>query len=99
MNNNRPLFEERYAQGHEHLLNYVIYRSTTGPGEDEVLQHKLFGATETAHITLHANGVVNLRDKRGTAYLKTIVMSNLAGFSPPPSQRLKQFILKVRDKI
>lgn len=99
MTNKRPIVEEQYTKGNEHVLNYVVYRSTSGAGNDEVLQHKLFGTTETAHLTLHPDGTVNLRDKRGKIHLKMIVMSNLAGFLPQPSQKLKQFLLKVRHKI
>lgn len=99
MNNRRAIVDEQYTKGNEHVLNYVVYRSTTGNGNDEVLQHKLFGTIETAHITLHPDGTVNFRDKRGKIHLKMIIMSNLAGFSPQPSRKLKLFLLKVRHRI
>lgn len=98
MNNRRPIVEEKYTRGSD-VLNYVVYLSTSGTGNDEVLQHKLFGTTETAHITLHPDGTVNLRVQRKVEYIKAVVMNNLAGFSPQPSQRVKQFLLKVRNKI
>ena len=66
---------------------------------DEVLQHKLFGTTEIAHITLHPDGSVNVRIKRTKTYIEMAIISNLIGFTPKPSQAVKQFILKVRGKI
>ena len=44
--------------------NFVIFDSTTAAGEDEVLQHKIMGTNETAHITLHSDGTVNFRARR-----------------------------------
>ena len=67
--NGRPIIEEKYTKDTD-IINYVVYKSTTGQGNDEVLQHKLFDTTETAHITLHQDGTVNLRVKRSDSYLK-----------------------------
>ena len=53
--NGRPTIEEQYKKGNE-VINYVVYKSKTGAGNDEVLQHKIMGTTETAHITLHPDG-------------------------------------------
>ena len=95
----RPLLvEERYIWGTEHLLIYVVYASTTAAGNDEVLQHKLMGA-EMAHITLHPNGVVNFRVKRNRNFLERFVGSDLAGFIPAPSERLKTFLARVKTRL
>lgn len=96
--NGRPLKEEKYTKGTD-VINYVVYKSTTGAGNDEVLQHKLLGTTETAHITLHPDGSVNFRIKRSKAQLETAIKNNLLGYSPSTSQEVKQFIMKVRSKI
>ena len=80
-------------------FNYVVYNSTTGTGEDEVLQHKIMGTTETAHVTLHPDETVNFRVKRARIYLENAVHSNLHGFTPAISNRVKQFLRKVRAKI
>lgn len=93
-----PVNEEQYKKGTD-IINYVVYKSTTGAGNDEVLQHKLFGTTETAHITLHPDGSVNFRVKRTKTYLENAIQNNLAGFVPSISQAVKQFISKVRGKI
>ena len=95
--NGRPIIEEQYKKGSE-VINYVVYKSTTGVGNDEVLQHKILG-TETAHITLHPDGTVNLRIKRIQTYLEHAVKNNLIGFEPELSQNVKQFVSKVRSKI
>jgi len=96
--NERPINEEQYEKGTD-IINYVVYKSTTGTGNDEVLQHKLPGTTETAHITLHPDGSVNFRVKRTKTYLENAIRNNLVGFSPGPSQAVKLFISKVRGKI
>lgn len=96
--NGRPKIEEQYKKGSD-VINYVVYTSTTGAGDDEVLQHKIMGTTETAHITLHPDGSVNFRIKRTKTTLELAVRNNLSGFSPPPSARVKQFLIKVRSKI
>ncbi|MFW5635497.1 MAG: hypothetical protein ACOC3A_02465 [Thermodesulfobacteriota bacterium] len=83
----RPKTEEQYTKGNE-ILNFVIYNSTTIAGDDEVLQHKILGS-ETAHITLHPDGSVNFRIKRTKSYLEHAIRSNLRGFTPNPSARLK----------
>ncbi len=94
----RPINEEQYKNGTD-IINYVVYKSTTGAGNDEVLQHKLFGTTETAHITLHPDGSVNFRVKRTKTYLENAIRNNLLGFAPNISQTVKRFISKVRGKI
>ncbi len=94
----RPVNEEQYKKGTD-IINYVVYKSTTGAGNDEVLQHKLFGTTETAHITLHPDGSVNFRVKRTKTYLNNAFKNNLAGFVPSISQAIKRFISKVRGEI
>lgn len=96
--NGRPTIEEQYKRGNE-IINYVVYHSTTGAGKDEVLQHKLFGKVETAHLTLHPDGKVNFRVKRTKTYLENAIRSHLVGFSPNLSQNVRQFMLKVRDKM
>lgn len=96
--NGRPKIEEQYVQGNE-TINYVVYDSTTGTGEDEVLQHKLMGTAETAHITLHPDGTVHFRVKRSRVYLENAVRSNLHGFSPEISDRVRRFLLKIRSEI
>lgn len=96
--NGRPKIEEQYNKGQD-VINFVVYTSTTGVGEDEVLQHKLLGMVETAHITLHPNGTVNFRVKRDKSYLENAVRSNLHGYTPPLSQRLKQFLVKIRPHL
>src|SRR5690625_3960552 len=95
---NRPKVEERYTKGSD-VLKFVVYRSTTAAGDDEVLQHKLFGKTETAHITLHPDGSVNFRIKRNKMALEGAVRSELSGYSPRPSPRVRQFLSKIRTKI
>lgn len=96
--NGRPISEEQYAKVNE-VINYVVYRSTTGHGNDEVLQHKLFGTTETAHVTLHPDGTINFRTKRTDSYLKLAIKSNLIGFEPELSQSVRRFLSKVHGKI
>ncbi len=96
--NGRPIIEEKYKKG-DNVINYVVYKSTTGYGNDEVLQHKIMGTTETAHITLHPDGTVNFRVKLIKTYLVNAIKSNLLGFKPDLSQNVKQFIHKVRSKI
>ncbi|MCU7919397.1 MAG: hypothetical protein KZQ99_02085 [Candidatus Thiodiazotropha sp. (ex Dulcina madagascariensis)] len=96
--NGRPIIEEQYKKGSD-VINYVVYKSTSGIGNDEVLQHKLLGTTETAHVTLHPDGTVNVRVKRTKTYLENAIRSNLVGFVPSLSQNVKQFISKVRGKI
>lgn len=92
------IHEEQYRQGAD-VVNFVAYRSTTGVGEDHVLQHKLLGTTETAHVTLHPDGTVNLRVKRTPTFLVAAIKSNLAGVTPALSPQLKSFLAKVRDRI
>jgi len=96
--NRKPILEERYTNGTD-IVNFVVYKSTTGNGNDEVLQHKLFGTTETAHITLHPDGTINFRIKRSKTHLENIVKSNLRGFQPEVSQDLKTFLTKIRGQI
>ncbi len=92
------MIEEQYKRGKD-IINYVVYRSKTGAGNDEVLQHKIMGTTETAHVTLHPDGTVNFRIKRCKKYLEDAIKSNLMGFVPAPSFRVKQFLSKIRNKI
>jgi hypothetical protein len=94
----KPKIEEQYKKGND-VINYVVYKSTTGAGDDEVLQHKIMGTTETAHITLHPDGTVNFRIKRSKIYLENAVRSNLQGFTPAISSAVKHFLAKVRTKI
>jgi len=96
--NSRPKIEEQYRKGSD-VINFVVYRSTTGAGDDQVLQHKLMGTTETAHITLHPDGSVNFRVRHGRAALELAVRSNLSGYWPVPSEKLRQFLADVRTKI
>jgi hypothetical protein len=94
----RPIVEEQYKMGND-VINYVLYKSTTGDGNDEVLQHKINGTTESAHITLHPDGSVNFRETRTRFYLETAVRNNLAGYKPEPSLNVIRFLLKVQKKI
>ena len=94
----RPISEEQYIKVND-VINYVVYKSTTGHGNDEVLQHKLFGTTETAHVTLHPDGTVNFRIKRTDTYLKIAIRTHLIGFEPEPSQNVRRFLSKVHGKI
>ncbi len=96
--NGRPTIEEQYKKGND-VINYVVYESKTGAGNDEVLQHKTMGTTETAHVTLHPDGTVNFRVKRTEVYLEDAIKSDLSGFKPDISENVKQFIFKVRNKI
>lgn len=91
-------YKEEYRKGND-LINYVVYDSTTVAGQDEVLQYKLLGKIEMAHITLHPDGTVNFRVERGRELLETAVRNNLAGFTPEISDRVKQFLNKVKPKI
>ncbi len=93
----RPSIEEQYKKGSD-TINYVVYQSTTGGGNDEVLQHKLLGTTETAHITLHPDGTVNFRVKKMKKYLEDAVRTGMTGYVPGPSQNVKNFLDKVRGK-
>jgi hypothetical protein len=96
--NGNNIIEEQYQKGSD-VINFVVYRRTTGAGEDEVLQHKIMGITETAHITLHPDGTVNFRVKRSKTYLADAVRNDLQGYTPAISERLKRFLAKVRTKI
>jgi|SRR5579863_1771107 len=95
----RPKIEEKYSKDRD-VLYFVVYQQTDGVGEDEVLQHQLAGV-ETAHITLHPGGVVNLNIERPGLehYVLRAAHSNLAGYTPAPSARVKQFILKVKQQL
>ena len=95
---NKPKMQEQYTKGND-VINFVIYDSTTAAGEDEVLQHKIMGTSETAHITLHPDGTVNFRVVRNKTALETAVISGLTGYTPAPSFRLKQFLAKIAGKI
>ncbi len=90
--------KETYKKGTDEV-NYVVYKSTTGSGNDEVLQHKVLGTNETAHVTLHPDGTVNFRVERSREPLATIVRTGLIGYLPTPSQRVKDFLAKVKPKI
>lgn len=96
--NKKPMIQERYKKGKD-IINYVVYRSKTGNGNDEVLQHKLMGMMETAHVTLHPDGTVNFRVKLNKRCLEAAVKGNLIGFAPDPSFRVRQFLSKIRNKI
>ena len=93
-----PKIDEQYKKGND-VINFIVYNSTTAAGEDEVLQHKIMGTTESAHITLHPDGTVNFRIKRSKTTLENAVRSNLQGYTPALSNRIKQFLRKVRTKI
>lgn len=95
--NERLIIEEQYKKGDE-IINYVVYKSKTGAGNDEVLQHKIMG-TETAHITLHPDGTVNFRIEKEKIYLENAIKNNLLWFKPNLSKDVKLFISKVRSKI
>lgn len=96
--NPRPYLEEKYSNGVD-TIHYVVYRRTTGSGFDEVLQHKAQGIAETAHITLHPDGVVNFRVKRSKRMLEEAVVNDLKSYRPSPSVNLRKFLLKIREKI
>lgn len=96
--NDRPIGEEQYKKGTD-IINFVVYKSKTGPGNDQVLQHKLLGTTETAHVTLHPDGTVNIRTKRTTRYVVDAIRTNMVGYKPGASAALKQFLMKVRHQM
>ena len=91
------LLNESYVLG-PHVLNFVIYTSTTGPGEDEVLQHKYHGV-EMSHATRHPDGTVSFRVERDGNWMVQFVGSNLAVFAPPPSPRLSGFLRIVKTSL
>ena len=90
----KPKILEKYTKGKD-VIYFSIYDGKHG-GEDEVLQHQLFGTTETAHITLHPDGKFYLRPEKGRseAYVKTAVSNKMNGYSPAPSPRLRAFLVK-----
>jgi hypothetical protein len=94
----RPIIEEQYKKGND-VINHVVYKSSTGAGNDEVLQHKMLGTTETAHDTLHPDGSINFRIKRTKTYLESAIKNNLTGYKPDPSQNVRHFLSKVLGKI
>jgi|GEM_PF-1080507 len=99
--NDRQGIAEQYTKDID-VLNFVSYRRPTGEGVDYVLQHKRMG-TEMAHITLHPDGVVhfmvkNNQESYGTE-LKLAARSGLSGYSPAPSEKVKQFLNQVRSKV
>jgi hypothetical protein len=94
----RPKIEETYSKGKD-VLNFVVYERTDRTGDDEVLQHKLLGTVETAHITLHPGGEVNLRVTRAKEHVVNAVWTDLDGYEPSPSPRLKKFLMSVRPKL
>lgn len=63
-------------------------------GDNEVLQHKVLDITETAHETTHPDGAVNLRIKRSKMAIEAAVRNNLSGYTPEPSPRVKNLLLK-----
>jgi len=96
--NGKPEVEEQYKRGDD-VINYVVYPSKTGPGNDEVLQHKISGLTESAHITLHPDGTVNFRVKRIKLPLENAVRTGMQGYAPSLSDGVKKFLSKIRGKI
>lgn len=98
--NGRPTIAEQYKKGND-VINYVVYKSKTGLGNDEVLQHKIMGTTETSHITLHPDGIINFRveQHRNKTHLENAVRTNLIGYLPPISNNVKQFLIKIRGKV
>lgn len=98
MGNKTTNMTEKYQNESGDLLNYVSYHSKHGGGAEEVLQHKKNGS-EMAHITLHANGVINLREGRSKGKeLVGFVKNGLSGFSPSPSIKLQAFLRRVKDE-
>ena len=96
--NGKPEVEEQYRRGDD-VINYVVYQSKTGPGKDEVLQHKISGLTESAHITLHPDGVVNFRVTRIRLPLENAIRTGMQGYVPMLSDSVKKFLAKIRGKI
>ncbi|NGX43666.1 MAG: hypothetical protein K940chlam7_01965 [Chlamydiae bacterium] len=94
----RPIVEELYRKDSD-IINYVVYRNSGNTGKDEVLQHKIEGTSETAHVTLHPDGTVNFRIIRFKKYLEEAIKNNLAGYTPSISYNVRQFIKKVREKL
>ncbi len=95
--NNKPKLLQKYQKGND-VIYFAIYKSTTGNGDDEVLQHK-FAGQETAHITLHPDNSVNFRVKRSKTKLQLAVDNGLSGYSPAPSKEVRQFLQKIRARI
>gem|GEM_PF-5814787 len=77
----------------------MVYKSKTGAGNDEVLQYKIMGTTETAHVTLHPDGTVNFRTRLTKTHLKHAIETGLVGWKPQPSLKVKQFLSKARNRI
>lgn len=96
--NRRPFLEEKYSNGSD-VIYYVVYKSSEGNGNDEVLQHQSAGMVETAHITLHPDGTVNFRIKRSKKHLEAAVKNELKDYRPHISSNVKKFIANVLDKI
>ncbi|MCB2262405.1 MAG: hypothetical protein LGR52_05625 [Candidatus Thiosymbion ectosymbiont of Robbea hypermnestra] len=94
----RLIIDEQYKKGKD-VIHYVVYKSETGAGNDEVLQHKIMGMTETAHVTLHPDGAVNLRIRLTGAHLRHAIETGLVDWKPAPSLRVNRFLSKVRSKI
>ncbi|MBF5059226.1 hypothetical protein [Candidatus Neptunochlamydia vexilliferae] len=92
------LTSEQYTKG-SNTINYVVYRRSDGRGRDEVLQHKIGGTSETAHVTLHPDGTVNFRIIRFKKYLEEAIKNNLQGYTPKLSYDLRKFIMRVSEKL
>lgn len=94
-----PVITETYRKSFE-IINYVVYERNEIGIYDEVLQHKRVDiGLETSHITLHPDGEVNFRiEKNGNKkFLEEAIKNNLKGFYPEVSQKLQEFISKIKD--
>ena len=80
----------------EDVVFQVGYRRSTGEGVDEVLQHKLRGVRETAHVTLHPDGNVNVTRTVGETgwQLGEAVLEGLPGYTPGPSRHVRALIAR-----
>lgn len=96
--NQNLIIKEEYKKGND-VINYIVNQSTKAAGNDQVLQHKLLGITEAAHVTLHPDGTVNFREVRTKSYLDVAIKNGLIGYVPNASINAKQFLTKIRGKI
>lgn len=77
----------------------MVYTSTTGSEEDEVLQHKDHGV-EMSHITRHPDGSVNFSVERDGNWMTQFMSNNLAGFYFAAfAACLSGFLLVVKDRL
>lgn len=94
-----PKLRETYTKGDD-KINYVEYDGQYG-GVDKVLQHLLMGSVETAHITIHPNQPPQFRAQknRPEAPLRAAVATEMDGYQPALSDKVRAFLLACKGKI